>query len=135
VLASRAARAEDLVQRLYAGRTVVSDILDGLSFVVPERVWLNRLELTVPDPGTRQGSQRGQQNTLGIEGQTFDFEDVAQLLVRLQLVPCLSAVTLRDTAVQDEISGVKSFSIQAEVSNTQSPDVPLPVSSMEVGGL
>ncbi|MCX8032793.1 MAG: PilN domain-containing protein [Thermoleophilia bacterium] len=134
-LASRRAKAEDLAKKLYAGRTVVFDILDEISLVVPERVWFSSLELTVAEPGGGQDARGGQQSTLTVEGKTFDFEDVAELLVRLQLVPSFSSVVLRDAALEDEASGVKAVSVEAQVINTQSPDVPLPVSSIEVGGL
>jgi len=43
-------QAEKVVQGIYAGRTIVSDILDELSLVVPDTAWFLDLTLTTPDP-------------------------------------------------------------------------------------
>ena len=41
---------EEVVQGIYASRTLVSDILDGISLVVPENAWFQSVALTTLDP-------------------------------------------------------------------------------------
>ena len=138
-LASDRDQAESTVQEIYAGRTLVSDILDSLSLVTPENVWLQSLEMTTLDPGvdTTETNFSGD-NSVTMNGSTYSFEDVAQFLVRLQLVPGLTGVKLQsaaDTAQGEQASGqVKEFSVDAVV-NPPSEEVVLPVSQVEVEGL
>lgn len=128
-------RVEGVVESAYVGRTLVSEILDKLSLVVPENVWFSSLTLNAAEPAAEAGGQ----GTLALAGNTYSFEDVAQLLVRLQLVPALGSVKL-DSASEssgnvDPTKEVKAFSISASVKNTQAEDTPLPVSQVEVEGL
>jgi Tfp pilus assembly protein PilN len=139
-LATDRARTEDLVQAVYAGRTLVADIIDAVSLVVPESVWFESLSMTTAEPTTMVGASgaasqsRGDSN-VSIDGRTYTFEDVAQVLVRLQLVQALSEIDLGNAASEGDTGETKAFSIEATVVNTQDPDTPLPVSQVEVEGL
>ena len=144
-LQSERASAESVVQGVYASRTLVSDVLDAVSRVVPENAWFQSLALTASDPtGASTGASPTagltamRDNKLAVEGRTYSFEDVAQVLVRLQLVPALSEVKLvsagRSTGATDPAQHVKAFSIQAAVINTQPANTPLPMSQVEVDG-
>ncbi len=140
-LATERAQKEAVVQGIYAGRTLVADILDALSLVVPETVWFQNLNLTAGEPTAGAGSEGAtsadsvSESSVSIEGQTYSFEDVAQFLVRLELVPALSEIKLTTAGSGDQTGEVKSFSITAAVGNIQDPDMPLPVSQVEVEGL
>lgn len=125
-------RVEEVVKAAYAGRTLVSELLDKLSLVVPENVWLDSMEISTADPGA-EGL-----GSFAISGSTYTFEDVAQLLVRLQLVNALADISLGSagrSGGSDSAEDVKGFSIGASVKNTQPEDVPLPMSQVEVEGL
>jgi Tfp pilus assembly protein PilN len=128
-------RVEGVVESAYVGRTLVSEILDKLSLVVPENVWFSSLTLSAAEPSANPGGQ----GSLSIAGNTYSFEDVAQFLVRLQLVPALGSIKLDSAAEStgnvDPTKQVKGFSISASVKNTQAEDTPLPVSQVEVEGL
>jgi hypothetical protein len=71
-----------------------------------------------------------------IEGNTYSFEGVAQIMVRLQLIPLVSNVhlvtagTARGTV--DASKDVKGFTVGATVVNDQPSTTPLPVSQSEV---
>jgi Tfp pilus assembly protein PilN len=138
VVATQRAATEKVVQTVYADRTLVSDILESLSLVVPENVWFTSLNLSTMDPGTAASTTGTPGNTLSLVGNTYSFEDVAQLLVRLQLIPALSGIKLASAGppngTVDTSKGVKGFSIGATVENTQAADTPLPVSQVEVEG-
>jgi Tfp pilus assembly protein PilN len=128
-------RVEGIVESAYAGRTLISEILDKLSLVVPENVWFSSMDISAPAPSADPEAALG---TLSVSGNTYSFEDVAQLLIRLQLVPALSNINL-DAAggsaeAVDPSQDVKSFSIGAAVKNTQPADAPLPMSQVEVEG-
>jgi Tfp pilus assembly protein PilN len=131
-LATERAQKEAVIQGIYAGRTLVADILDALSLVVPETVWFQNLNLTAGEPTAGAGSEGAtsadsvSESSVSIEGQTYSFEDVAQFLVRLELVPALSEIKLTTAGSGDQTGEVKSFSITAAVGNIQDPDTPLP---------
>jgi len=146
-LEHRRADTEKVVQRIYANRTPVSDILDAVSLVVPENAWFASLSLATSDPvaseaaaGSAQTAAGGVQGggTLVIDGNTYSFGDVAQVLVRLQLVPALSGVKLVSAGTPrgatDPAQVVRGFSIDAAVVNTQPVDTLLPLSQVEVEG-
>ena len=112
-----------------------------LSFQFPGE-WFQSFALTTLDPvppsptasGTAS-SARGD-NTLNVEGNTYSFEDVAQVLVRLQLVPSLSGVSLASAgpprgATDPEIE-VKGYTVEAVVDPPENTDTPLPISQVEV---
>ncbi len=136
-IAAAAQSAEAIVTSAYVGRTLVSEILDKLSLVVPDNVWFSTMDLTTLDPGTLGGDT--ETGEFMLSGNTYSFEDVAQLLVRLQLVPALADITLESAGeptgpVNEEVE-VKGFSVHATVSNTQAEDTTLPMSKVEVEGL
>jgi Tfp pilus assembly protein PilN len=134
---------EQRVQGIYAGRTLVSDILDAMSLVVPENVWFESLGLTASDPSpANHGAVAGptqEDNKMSLIGNTYSFEDVAQLLVRLQLVPGLYGIDLGSAGAPmgtvDTSKDVKGFSVGASTKNEQDADTPLPMSQVEVEGL
>ena len=131
-------KIEGVVQGAYAGRTLVADILDSISLVLPDNVWFATLNLATTDPGLKAGGTTSAGNSLTITGDTYTFEDVAQLLVRLQLVRGLADVKLTSAGdpvgIVDLTKGVKGFAIKATVENTQPGDSPLPVSQVAVEG-
>jgi Tfp pilus assembly protein PilN len=134
-------QVEQVVQSAYASRTPVADILDKLSLVLPDNVWLNSLDLTLQDPGAaaaKQGTSSGG-SSIEMSGNTYGFQDIAQLLVRLQLMQSLSDISLSSAGAPvgsvDTTKDVKGFSIQGTVVNTQPETAPLPVSQVEVEGL
>ncbi len=139
-LATDRERAEALVQSVYAGRTLVADILDALSLVVPETVWFQSLSLTTADPAPAIGgggavTSEASDGTMSVEGMTYSFEEVAQLLVRLQLIPTLSNIDLGNAGSQEQSSGIKTFSIEAIVNRPADTETPLPIGQVEVEGL
>ena len=131
-------KVEGVVQKAYAGRTLVADILDSLSLIVPDNVWFASLDLGTADPGLKPDSGSSIPSSLSISGDTYSFEDVAQFLVRLQLVPGLADIKLSSAGPAvgnvDLTKGVKGFGIKATVNNTQPSDTPLPVSQVAVEG-
>ena len=131
---------EAVVEGIYSARTTVSGILDDISLVVPNTIWFQSLGLTVADPvmadGTagRTPSDPSEDTMLSVEGTTYTFQDVAQLLVRFQLVPSLKGVELMSAAGDsggDTGQELKTFSISGSVVDT-SPDEELPVSQIQV---
>lgn len=128
-LAKEAKSAEATVEGIYAGRTLVSDFLNSLSLVVPENVWLEQLSVRTADSGAE-----GAVGALSLAGSTYSFEDVAQLLVRLRLIPSLREIDLQSAAGASAEGGLKSFSIQAGLAAPSASET-LPVSQVEVEGL
>jgi Tfp pilus assembly protein PilN len=131
---------EDLVQQVYADRTLVYDFLTYMGMVVPESVWLQNMQVSTADPGpivnaTGTVTTPPEEGTVSLEGTTWSFENVAQLMVRMQLIPGLSQVDLGSAANEDELGAKKTFSIEAVLKNTQDADTPLPMSHVEVEGL
>ncbi len=138
------AEAEEVVQGIYSSRTLVSDILDAISLVVPENAWFQTIALTTLDPKSSGAAAEGGQsapaeagdNEISIEGNTYSFQEIAQVLVRLQLVPSLSGVNLVSAGLPrgttDPEIEVKGFSIDAVVDGPESTDTPLPLSQVEV---
>lgn len=137
--------AEDLVRRVYSGRTLVSEVLGDLSLVVPDNVWFVTFDVTAPDPppvlSPDQASQQANvaietRGSMAISGNTYSFEDVATFLVRLEQIPAVGAVTLTSAGSSngsvDPKKGVKGFAVEAGVHNVQSADTQLPVSRVEV---
>lgn len=134
---------EEMVQGIYASRTLVSDILDAISLVVPENAWFQSLALTTLDPtSSRSGAEAAKSaadaddNGMSIEGNTYSFQEVAEVLVRLQLVPSLSGVNLVSAGLPrgntDPEIDVKGFSIEAVVDSPEATDTPLPMSQVGV---
>ncbi len=140
LLASQREDVQAVVQDIYSSRTLLSDVLDAVSLVVPENAWFQSLELTADDPVNSAPDPTGKSavvgsGTLTIEGKTYSFEDVSRLVVRLQLIPGLRNVTLSqatgmDAGAADSVS-LKSFAIGAAVVNSE-PGGALPLSDVEV---
>jgi Tfp pilus assembly protein PilN len=142
-LSAQREKAEATVQEIYAGRTLVASLLDDVSLVIPDDAWFGSLTLQTSDPVSKTTAGGGAAapaaqgaNTVSIEGNTYSFEGVAQVLVRLKLIPSLAAVSLVSAGEPrgdvDPSRGVKGFAVTALVINEQSADTPLPVSQAEV---
>ena len=142
VLGNQKALFEGMVQDVYAGRTLVSDVLDDLSVAVPENVWFTSLNLSTADPGAAYAEPISppvegisSDSAFVMEGNTDSFPDVALLLVRLRLVESLRHITLLSagSAViggEEDEEEVVGFSIAAGLVNTQSEEKPLPLSKV-----
>jgi len=142
-LAQKTAETEALVQAVYVGRTLVSQVLGDISLVIPDNAWFTALTVDAPvttgpaDPAApaTAGSTLG---TVTIQGNTYSFEDVATFLVRMELVPGLVDINLSSAAaaagVVDARKTVKSFGVDTGLVNTQDPTTPLPLTQVEVNG-
>ena len=139
-LQNEVTQTETMAQQIYAGRTLFSEVLGDISLVIPENVWIADMNLTAPIAATAAAPAGGAavaaggQGSLSIaSGNTYTFEDVARAIVRLQLVPSLSGVTLTQTnsVVVNNVK-VKTFGVTATLINTQPPDTPLPISQVGV---
>lgn len=139
VLDQERQRAEDVVQHIYAGRTLISQTLGDLSLVIPKEAWLQTLQLTAPPIPSMDAVPEENLKLTGsfsATAQTYTFEDVATALVRLEQIPSFAAVAL-NTAGNRGASGagtqsIKTFSLGAALRNTQLPDTPLPLSQVQV---
>lgn len=143
VLEQQTESVEAVVQGVYSSRTLLSQVLDALSLVVPENVWFQNMKLTATDPyiepaksaTTKTNVKTNTDNKITIEGQTYSFEDVSRLVVRLQLVSSLTNVALSSAseaaAGEDSTLEIKDFSIGASVINEQ-PATALPLTEVEV---
>jgi|WetSurMetagenome_2_1015567.scaffolds.fasta_scaffold93758_3 Tfp pilus assembly protein PilN len=137
LLASQREGVQSVVQSIYTSRTLLSDVLDAVSLVIPDNAWFQSLELSATDPGEATdspGSNKG--GSITISGKTYSFEDISRLVVRLQLVPALNDVQLTQANEEpgSEETGtvdVKSFSIGAAVGNVE-PGGSLPLTEVEV---
>jgi Tfp pilus assembly protein PilN len=136
VLATQREGVQAVVQSIYASRTLLSDVLDAVSLVVPDNAWFQSLELSAVDPGVAEEDDKSKDGTITISGKTYSFEDISRLVVRLQLIPALSDVQLTQ-ANEEEGSAdagtvdVKSFSIGAAVGNVELGGS-LPLTDVEV---
>ncbi len=142
-LANKAVETEEVVRGVYAGRTLVSDVLSDLSRVLPENVWITSLTVTAGDPQTapaegQTGIVSGT-GTVAMQGNTYSFPDVALLLVRLKLVSAFQQITLGGAGDPygsvDPSKKIRGFSLTTTLVNTQSGDTQLPISKVEVEGL
>lgn len=138
-LSAQTEQTEAVVQQVYASRTLVTPILDSLSLVIPEDAWFRNLSLETPDPVLQGGAVPGAtptRATISIDGNTYGFDGVAQVLVRLQLLSALRDVTLvsagEPRGTTDPALDVTGFTITAEVINDRPIDTPLPMSRVEV---
>lgn len=141
-LAQKRVETETLVQALYAGRTLVSQVLGDMSLVVPDNAWFTSLSVDAPvstiggDPAAAgAGASPG---SIDIQGNTYSFEDVATFLVRMELVPGLVDINLSSATSAasgfDSKKSVKSFSVGAGLVNAQDPTSSLPLTQVEVNG-
>ncbi len=143
VLEQQTDSVEAVVQGVYSSRTLLSQVLDALSLVVPENVWFQNMKLTATDPyiesdtnaEAKTNTQPNSDNKITIEGQTYSFEDISRLVVRLQLVSSLTGVELSSASEtgtgDDSTLEIKDFSIGASVINEQ-PATALPLTEVEV---
>jgi Tfp pilus assembly protein PilN len=145
-LAAEVSTTEGIVRGVYAGRTLISQVLSDFSRAIPENVWLLGMTLGAGDPQTVPEATEGASGqlvsgvgSLSIQGNTYSFPDVALLLVRLKLVPFLQGITLNNAGDPlgevDAKKNIRGFSISSSVINTQLKDTPLPMSKVEVEGL
>lgn len=137
-LAQKRAETETLVQALYAGRTLVSDVLGDMSVVMPDNAWFTSLKVQAPfapiggDPAAAgAGVSAG---SVDIQGNTYSFEDVATFLVRMELLPELVDINLSSATSAAGAVDAKSFSVGAGLVNTQDPTTPLPLTQVQVIG-
>ena len=137
-LAAQRVDVQAVVQGIYSNRTLLSDVLDAVSLVVPENAWFQNLQLTAADPvpaSDTADASAGSQGNITIQGETYSFEDVSRLIVRLQLVPSIKGVELTSANQVREAteSGVevKGFSIGASILD-KGPASALPLTEVEV---
>lgn len=139
-LQNEVTQTENTAQQIYASRTLFSEVLGDISLVIPDNVWIADMTLNAPAGSATGASASGAaaaavtQGSLTIStGNTYTFDDVARAVVRLQLVPSLTDVTLTQTnSVVVNNTKTKTFGITATVINTQPPDTPLPISQVGV---
>jgi Tfp pilus assembly protein PilN len=145
-LATEKKAMEDTVRGVYAGRTLLSQVLSDFSKVIPENVWLVSMTLSAGEPQTASADKSAPAGTLvsgvgslAIQGDTYSFSDVALVLVRLRLIASLKDITLNSAGdpigATDPAKHVVGFSLDATVVNTQAKDTQLPISRVEVEGL
>ena len=90
-------QAETLVQQIYAGRTLLSEILGDISLVIPKEAWVQTMSLSAPEvaaviatfPGQAPAAAGTASPTgqFSVTGNTYTFEDVARVMVRMEQVP------------------------------------------------
>ena len=139
-------QAEALVQQIYAGRTLLSEILGDISLVLPKEAWVQTMGLSAPEvaaviatfPGQAPAAA-GTASPTGqftVTGNTYTFEDVARVMVRVQQVPSFINITLGTVGAAsgnvDPAKKAKGFNMTAGVINTQAPDTPLPLTQVEI---
>jgi Tfp pilus assembly protein PilN len=140
-LASQRENIQTVVESIYTNRTLLSDVLDAVSLVIPENAWFQSLDLEASDPITASTTTdtpvavAAQDGKISIDGETYSFEDVSRLIVRLQLIPSLSDVKLTSASETQKADGaqlaIKGFSIGAAVVNNESGGT-LPLTDVEV---
>jgi len=145
-LATETKTMEDTVRGVYAGRTLLSQVLSDFSRAIPDNVWLVSMAVSAGDPQTAPtgtpattGTLSSGIGSLSIQGDTYSFSDVALILVRLKLIPSLQGITLNTAGNPlgpvDASKHVVGFSLDTTVVNTQSKDTQLPISKVQVEGL
>jgi Tfp pilus assembly protein PilN len=138
---------EKVVQQIYAGRTLVSEILGDISLVVPKDAWFQSLQLGAPDVSaviaSFPGAAPAAPNTAAPVGQfsiaakTYTFEGAAGFLVRIEQVPAFTSVTFTGQLMPKPVASsppanVTDVGLQGGVVNTQASDTPLPLTQVEV---
>jgi Tfp pilus assembly protein PilN len=128
------------VNNLYNARVRWSRILDDISFVIPEDIWLNSITAEVPGAqastaaaGKPAATDTSQQDIV-IEGFTYEnsMPTIATFMVRLALLPALSEVTLESAATEKVGNDlVIRFKIGAKLK--QGPEAQRPVSAPNTG--
>lgn len=110
----QAARTGALATAL--GQRIAWDrLLRDLSLILPEQVWLTSLVAKAPPLSEGAASPQGP-SSFTVNGYTYEQEDVALLLTRLELLPSLASVRLI-TSMGAELGGreVVQFTIEATV--------------------
>jgi len=133
VLAAQRNSVQAVVENIYGSRTLLSDVLDAVSLVVPDNAWFQSLDLTAPDPMPAE-EDSVTDGVISISGKTYGFEDISRLVVRLQLIPALSDVHLTHASEEqgdDSQLAIKAFSIGAGIINTEEAGA-LPLTDVEV---
>lgn len=136
-LAQKRAETEKLVQALYAGRTLVSQVLGDISLVLPDNAWFTSLSVDAPfspiggDPAAAGAAASA--GSVDLQGNTYSFEDVATFLVRMELVPGLVDINL-SSAGDETNKTAKPFTVGAGLVHTQDPTTPLPLTQVQVAG-
>lgn len=139
-------QAETVVQQIYAGRTLLSEILGDISLVIPEEAWFQTMSLSAPEVAAVIATFPGQApappgtappaGQFTVTGNTYTFEDVAGVMVRMEQVPSFINVGLGTVGPAsgnvDPAKKAKGFNMSAGVINTQSPDTPLPMTQVDV---
>ncbi len=141
VISAQRDRVEALVEGIYSARTIVSGILDDISLVIPDTIWFQNLGLVVADPvvvisGAPAGPapDPSEGTSLTVDGNTYSFGEVAQLLVRFQLVPSLQnvqLVTASGSSAEGADQEVKQFTMKGAVIDTSTEEI-LPLSEIRV---
>jgi Tfp pilus assembly protein PilN len=145
-LAAQVSTTEGIVRGVYAGRTLIAQVLSDFSRAIPENVWLLAMTLGAGDPqtvptGTEGGTGQllSGLGSLAIQGNTYSFPDVGLLMVRLKLVSSLQGITLNSAGEPlgevDTAKNIRGFQMSGSIINTQPTDTPLPMSKVEVEGL
>ena len=76
-LATQRESVQTVVQSIYSSRTLLSDVLDAVSLVVPENAWFQSLELTASDPAPAGDAQVATANSGNSVGKiSIDGQDV-----------------------------------------------------------
>lgn len=98
------------------GRVRWDRIMERVSLVLPQDVWLRTLDLRSPAIAARSAGASSSSQGLSAVGYTYSHRSVARLLSRLALVPELANVQLQSSAVS-ELGGRKvvEFTIVAGV--------------------
>jgi Tfp pilus assembly protein PilN len=92
-------------------------VFRDFSLVLPDDVWLTRLEAHAPvSPGTGTLAAGGAPSMFLIQGRAYSHDGVARLLSRLQVVPDLTNVQLQSSTLTTVVSRpIVEFSISADI--------------------
>jgi Tfp pilus assembly protein PilN len=119
----------DTVVSLYSQRVRWSRIMDDLSFVIPEEIWLDTISGTVPglvitEKKTKANEQKKYDFT--VKGFTRDMDTVAILMVRMALIPGLTDVHLVSAEREQIASGglAINFEVGADLASDQDTTKP-----------
>jgi Tfp pilus assembly protein PilN len=121
-LAQEYAARRAAVTAAVSGRVPWDRILNRLSLVVPEDVWLKSLDLKAPAAAAEGADPSSPSAPTGVTlvGYTYSHNGVARFLSRLALIPDLGNVQLQSSSVS-ELGGrrVVAFTIAADVDREQ----------------
>jgi Tfp pilus assembly protein PilN len=138
-LKTKRSKSEATIAALYGAQTSFSNLLTELSLVIPENVWFQRLGIVAPDP-VPAGMQPLERDalsadaTIDIEATAYSYDDVADTIVRLQLIPGVRDVELVSAAAADETKfpqRVKTFTVHGSLYDVD-PMASLPMDDVQV---